>query len=70
MRDPDHFRAKAAQCRRLAAGLTNPSDIRTLLSLADEFEARAAFLEEKVGAAVDILPGYPELFPHVTDVRR
>ena len=43
---PAVFIEKAAQCRRLAAGITVPGDpaIGALLALADEFEAKAADL--------------------------
>jgi len=44
---------KAAQCRRLASGISNPAEpaIATLLALADEFERQA---EAVVGEEAEI----------------
>ncbi len=46
MEDADYLREKAAQCRRLAAGIGNQDDpaVGAILALAVEFEARAVAL--------------------------
>ena len=46
--DADWFRARAEQCFRLAAGLTQPSDAEKLRSLGADFEAQAE-LAQKMG---------------------
>lgn len=45
------FLEKAAQCRRLAAGLSNANEAirRALLALAQEFEDKAIKIGSKVG---------------------
>jgi hypothetical protein len=42
MFEGDKLKAQAAKCRRLANGLTNPSDIRALEELAAELDAKAS----------------------------
>jgi hypothetical protein len=44
------LRAQAERCRRLARGTLDYAVIRRLLDLAEEFENRAAELEEHVSA--------------------
>lgn len=54
MNAQDSFLEKAAQCRRLAAGLVNANEPakHVLLALAQEFESRAAGLELVYGKEV------------------
>ena len=41
MRKTEQLKAQAAKCRRLALGLSNRDDVRTLEALAIELEERA-----------------------------
>ena len=62
--DADYFRDKAAQCRRLAAAITNHNDpaIAALLALAVEFEAKAVAMtaEDASAKQVDLLNPEPD----------
>ena len=48
MEDAVYFTEKAAQCRRIASHIANPNDcaVAALIAMAEEFEARAAALDE------------------------
>jgi hypothetical protein len=52
----DSFLEKAAQCRRLAAGLLNANEPAkpVLIALAEEFESEAARLEIEDPPAADL----------------
>ena len=43
----EHWEAKAAQCRRLAARFTDPDTIRMLIERTMEFDAEAAAIRKK-----------------------
>ena len=62
--DADYFREKAAQCRRLAAAITNQDDpaVAALLALAVEFEAKAVAMtaEDASTKQVDLLAPEPD----------
>jgi hypothetical protein len=49
-----YFRDKAAQCRRLAANIVGDPTAEALLSLAEEFEAKAAAQVARERAALAI----------------
>jgi hypothetical protein len=62
METADYFREKAAQCRRLAAGIGNQRDpiVANLLALAVEFEARAVALAAEQAAETQIELSAPD----------
>ena len=45
MNEASYLRAKAAQCRRLARGVSDDATIQALDQMAGEFERRAAAVE-------------------------
>ncbi len=47
----EHWEAKAAQCRRLAARFTDPDTIRMLIERTMEFDAEAAAVHKRRGDA-------------------
>jgi hypothetical protein len=65
--DADYFREKAAQCRRLAAAITNQNDpaVAALLALAVEFEAKAVAMtaEDASAKEVDFVAPEPDKEP-------
>ncbi len=48
MEDPEYFREKARQCQRLMKGLSDPTTLTALESLAAEFDAKAAAIEARI----------------------
>ena len=44
--DAAWFRVRAEQCFRLAAGLTQPDDVRKLIALGQELEVQARLAED------------------------
>ena len=65
--DADYFREKAAQCRRLAAAVSDQHDpaVAALLALAVEFEAKAVAMtaEDASAKQVDLLAPEPDKQP-------
>ena len=62
----EYFLEKAAQCRRLAASISDDKATEALLKLAEEFEAKAAAYVARgpaahaIGLGDDVLPLQPQ----------
>jgi hypothetical protein len=69
MKSADDFRAKARQCRRLAASNTDETIATALTTLADEFDATAAAIEAEAAPRQLLGDGEPGLFSKGTGAR-